>query len=58
MAHIGAPLVGDDMYGEKSGLINRQALHCGEVSFTHPVTGERLTVKAPMPSDMKRLIGG
>ena len=56
MAHIGAPLVGDDMYGEKSGLINRQALHCGEVSFTHPVTGERLTVKAPMPSDMKRLL--
>ena len=58
MAHIGAALVGDDMYGEKSELIQRQALHCGRVSFTHPVTGERLTVKAPMPSDMKRLIGG
>jgi 23S rRNA pseudouridine1911/1915/1917 synthase len=52
MAHIGHALVGDDMYGKKSGLINRQALHCGEVSFTHPVTHERITVKAPLPDDM------
>ena len=56
MAYIGFPLVGDDMYGEKSSLISRQALHCGEVSFTHPVTGERLTVKSPLPEDMLRLL--
>ncbi len=55
MAHIGHALVGDDMYGEKSGLIGRQALHCAEVTFTHPVTQEKLTVKAPLPSDMKSL---
>ena len=57
MAHIGAALVGDDMYGEKSEMISRQALHCGEVSFTHPVTGERITVKAPLPEDMLLVLG-
>ncbi len=56
MAHIGHALVGDGMYGEKSELIGRQALHCGEVSFVHPVTHERMTVKAPLPDDMKSLM--
>lgn len=56
MAHIGHALVGDDMYGEKSELIDRQALHCAQVTFTHPVTHKRLTVTAPLPDDMKRII--
>lgn len=56
MAHIGHALVGDDMYGEKSELITRQALHCAQVTFTHPVTGEKLTISAPLPDDMKRIM--
>ena len=56
MSHIGHALTGDDMYGAKSELISRQALHCGEVSFVHPVTHERMTVKAPLPDDMKRIL--
>ncbi len=32
-AHLGHPLVGDDMYGGKVGEINRQALHCGLIQF-------------------------
>lgn len=56
MAHIGHALTGDDMYGKKSELISRQALHCGKVTFTHPVTQERITVTAPLPKDMLSLL--
>lgn len=56
MAHIGSALVGDDMYGKASELISRQALHCGEVRFIHPVTHKILTVKAPLPNDMQMIM--
>ncbi len=55
-AHIGFPLCGDDMYGGDMSGIPRQALHCGEVSFTHPVTGERITLTSPIPPDMASLL--
>ncbi len=54
-AYLGTPLFGDRMYGKEHPIIERQALHCGEVSFNHPVTGERLTLKAELPEDMVRL---
>lgn len=55
-AYIGHPLAGDDMYGGSREDIARQALHCGELSFTEPVTGEEITVKAPLPSDIISLV--
>lgn len=55
-AHLGAPLVGDDMYGSTDLRLSHQALHCGECRFTHPVTGEELTITAPMPEDMQALV--
>ena len=27
----------------------RQMLHCWRIRITHPIGGERMTVKAPMP---------
>lgn len=33
-------------------LLERQALHAAELSFCHPVTGERLHFVAPLPADM------
>ena len=51
MASIGHPLAGDDMYGGKREYISRQALHCAEVSFDHPVTKKRVTVSAPLPDE-------
>lgn len=57
MTHLGHPLVGDELYGgENPALICRQALHSYSLSFAHPVTGEPITVKAPLPEDMKNLI--
>lgn len=55
-SHIGYPLCGDDMYGGDCSAIARQALHCGEVSFIHPVSGERVTVSSPIPEDMAALL--
>ncbi len=56
MAYIGYPLCGDDMYGGSCADIRRQALHCGEVSFIRPFTGERIAITAPLPEDMAALL--
>lgn len=48
---IGFPLAGDTLYGKESEIISRQALHCRSLSFHHPITGERLTVSAPLHED-------
>lgn len=58
MAYLGFPLCGDEMYGGDMSAITRQALHCGEVSFTQPVTHEKIQVSAPLPEDMAGLIKG
>lgn len=52
----GYSLLGDDLYGGDTDLINRQALHCGQVVFFHPVTKEKIVVKAPFPDDINRVI--
>ena len=56
-AHIGHPLVGDTMYGKADDRITRQALHCAQVSFNHPVSGEKIFIKTDIPDDMKGLMG-
>ncbi len=55
-AFLGTPLYGDRMYGKEHPLIERQALHCGKLSFTHPITGERISLEADLPEDMKALL--
>ena len=54
-SYMGTPLTGDDMYGEKSGVLQRHALHCGKMTFIHPVTGERISVTAPLHEDMQKI---
>lgn len=54
-SHIGYPLCGDDMYGGDCSDISRQALHCGEIRFTSPVSGETVELKSEIPGDMKLL---
>jgi len=57
MAHIGHPLVGDTLYGNENGseFIDRVALHCDSLSFLDPITGEKLSFTAPLPTDMVKL---
>lgn len=50
-SYMGYPLAGDDMYGGEREVFSRQALHCGEISFVHPVSGENVTVSAGYPDD-------
>ncbi len=52
----GCPLVGDDLYGAPSSLIARHALHAVATVFPHPSSGEIVTVRAPLPEDMRQLI--
>lgn len=51
MASIGHPLLGDVIYGSKNPphRAPRLMLHAWWVAFTHPRTGERLRVEAPVP---------
>ena len=57
MAHIGCPLTGDFLYGtEDKALIPRPALHSAEVDITHPITGDRLHFRLPLPEDMEKLL--
>ena len=70
LAHLGAPLLGDPVYGrgqsaplaklDDGKLFNdfrRQALHAAILGFDHPVTGEPLRFETEPPKDMQRLIG-
>ena len=56
MSYIGHPLIGDTLYGEKSSIINRQALHCYKLSFLHPITKKHLKFCSNLPNDMLNLI--
>ena len=36
-------------------VLDRHALHCESLSFTHPLTSRLLTITAPVPEDLARL---
>ncbi len=52
-AYIGHPILGDSLYGKKSELIDRQALHAYFVSFIHPITKKEVTIISQLPDDIK-----
>lgn len=55
-SYIGHPILGDDLYGNKSDKINRQALHALKISFIHPITNKKLEITAKIPKDIGSLI--
>lgn len=66
---IGHPILGDPVYGRrrfpKTGILaplakeiralRRQALHASEITFLHPATQKRLSIKAPCALDLQHL---
>ncbi len=60
LRHLGAPLVGDTLYGFKRArqgkvekiLGDRVFLHAWRLSFPHPVTGEKMSFRSTLPSDL------
>ncbi len=67
LAHLGFPIVGDDKYGDfalnkvvqaaKNGGLKRMFLHAHTITFSHPLTGELLTVASPLSPDLTRYLG-
>jgi len=61
IAHLGCPIVGDLTYGGRisaadgTPLLARQALHAERLRFTHPLSGETLTLVAELAADMREL---
>ena len=66
----GYPVVGDTVYGSAKNrmsvikstalktqlkALTRQALHAAQLSFLHPVSGERMVFTAELPQDLKML---
>ena len=59
MRYLGFPLVGDRVYGPKGGSAVTECgmlLHSAELDFAHPVSGERLSFRAPLPADFQEFI--
>jgi 23S rRNA pseudouridine1911/1915/1917 synthase len=60
LAEIGHPLCGERVYTHRLGEppqiddsgAPRQALHSGELRFVHPVSGNRMQFRSPLPEDL------
>lgn len=55
LSTLGYPLAGDDLYGGSLTWQQKQCLHATELHFIHPITGELLHVKAPLPAYFHQL---
>ena len=55
LAALGHPIIGDPGYGQRSHLIDRQALHARLLAFDHPSGGRRLRIEVEPPDDIQVL---
>jgi 23S rRNA pseudouridine1911/1915/1917 synthase len=69
---MGHPVIGDPVYGNRGDkkrlaavspelgravmAVDRQMLHAWRLTFVHPATGQKVSIKAPLPGDMRELI--
>jgi 23S rRNA pseudouridine1911/1915/1917 synthase len=57
MAHIGHPLLADELYGGAPAAgMARQALHAYRLAFAHPATGRPLEFHSPLPADLRQAL--
>lgn len=60
LSELGHPLLGDLRYGGPPTVrgiaVPRQMLHAARLELRHPVTGEPLTIEAPLPADMTEIL--
>jgi 23S rRNA pseudouridine1911/1915/1917 synthase len=52
LAAIELPVVGDPVYGRSEPGLGRQFLHAAELAFPHPITGERVETRSPLPVEL------
>ena len=61
---LGHPVVGDDVYSERSyreftkkfGSLGRYFLHAATLLFTHPATGASMEFHSPLPLELQKLL--
>lgn len=57
MQHHGTPILGDPTYGSKTAnarfATTVQQLHAHTIRFIHPMTGQPIECRAPLPHDMQ-----
>lgn len=60
LAAIDHPVAGDRTYGATRKDLGspRTFLHASRIAFTHPETGGRLEVEAPLPPDLRDVLAG
>jgi 23S rRNA pseudouridine1911/1915/1917 synthase len=58
MAFIGHPVVGDQVYGHRKQRLplNRHFLHAESLALASPGSGQTLTVRAPLPADLRAIL--
>jgi 23S rRNA pseudouridine1911/1915/1917 synthase len=64
LSAIGHPVVGDDVYGERShkeftrkfGELHRYFLHAAALRFDHPMTGKPMEFHSPLPEELQKLL--
>ncbi|MDX1615867.1 MAG: RluA family pseudouridine synthase [Candidatus Promineifilaceae bacterium] len=58
LAFAGHPVVGDKLYGQRRPklLHRRHFLHAGELTILHPTGEKPLTIEAPLPPELRRLL--
>jgi 23S rRNA pseudouridine1911/1915/1917 synthase len=50
---IGHPVAGDPEYGRRGVYgLERQFLHAERLAFEHPITGESVDIRSPLPDDL------
>ncbi|HNX31142.1 MAG TPA: RluA family pseudouridine synthase [Holophaga sp.] len=65
LAHLGAPILGDSVYGgamhwkdteQRTFACEHPALHAWKLSLDHPGDGRRLSVQAPLPEAYREIL--
>jgi 23S rRNA pseudouridine955/2504/2580 synthase len=66
LASLDYPIVGDDKYGDfalnkyvaaaKHGGLKRMFLHARRLKFAHPLSGDALSIEAPLHADLSRYL--
>lgn len=55
LAHIGHPLIDDNLYGTP-GPQSRHALHAYRLAFKHPVSDDFLEITRILPADLRKIL--
>ena len=56
LSSIGHPVAGDKLYGAPPSTLGRYFLHAHQITFTSPTTGDRITIKAPLPAELAQYL--